>query len=117
MPVHLVAAGFPFLLDSPTPLTYFAAMSKAVQDLGKPAESGLNLPFEEALKRLESIVHTMETDELPLETLLSRYEEGTKMIQICQSKLSEAEVKIQQLEKTANGQFTLKPLALSSEQE
>ena len=92
-------------------------MSKAAKDPGQPAEQGLNLPFEEALKRLESIVHAMESDDLPLETLLSRYEEGTKMIQVCQAKLSEAEIKIQQLEKSSNGQFSLKPLALASEQE
>lgn len=92
-------------------------MSKAAQELGKAAESGQNLPFEEALKRLETIVQSMESEDLPLEALLSRYEEGTKMIQICQAKLSEAEVKIQQLEKSSNGQFTLKALALSAEQE
>lgn len=92
-------------------------MSKAVKDPSQTAETGLNLPFEEALKRLQSIVNTMEGDELPLETLLLKYEEGMKMIQVCQSKLSEAEVKIQQLEKSSNGQFALKPIALSSDKE
>ena len=38
---------------------------------------------EEALKKLESIVETMESGDLPLETLLARYEEGTKLSQIC----------------------------------
>ena len=36
-----------------------------------------DLPFEEALKRLESIVESMEAQDLPLETLLARYEEGS----------------------------------------
>jgi exodeoxyribonuclease VII small subunit len=67
------------------------------------------LPFEEALKKLEGIVGAMESDDLPLETLLARYEEGTKLVKICQEKLSEAELKIQQLEKNAAGEMKLKP--------
>jgi len=69
------------------------------------------LPFEEALKKLEGIVEAMESEELPLETLLRKYEEGTRLARICQEKLAEAEVKIQQLEKSAGGEFKLKPLA------
>jgi exodeoxyribonuclease VII small subunit len=66
-------------------------------------------PFEEALKKLEGIVEAMESGELPLETLLARYEEGTKLVKICQDKLAEAELKIQQLEKNAAGEMKLKP--------
>jgi len=53
----------------------------------------------------------MESDDLPLETLLARYEEGTKLVKICQDKLAEAELKIQQLEKNATGEMKLKPLS------
>ena len=53
----------------------------------------------------------MESGDLPLETLLARYEEGVKLTKICQDKLAEAELKIQQLEKSASGEFILKPLA------
>ncbi len=49
---------------------------------------------------------------MPLETLLAKYEEGTRLARICQEKLAEAELKIQQLEKTAAGELKLKPLAL-----
>jgi exodeoxyribonuclease VII small subunit len=70
-----------------------------------------NLPFEEALKRLEGVVGAMESDDLPLEMLLSKYEEGTKLVKICQEKLAEAELKIQQLEKNAAGEMKLKPLS------
>jgi exodeoxyribonuclease VII small subunit len=74
-----------------------------------------NPPFEEALKKLEGIVAAMESDELPLETLIARYEEGTRLAGICQEKLAEAELKIQQLEKNAAGEMKLKPLDLSEE--
>lgn len=73
------------------------------------AKNNSDLPFEEALKKLESIVETMESGDLPLDTLLARYEEGTKLAHLCQSKLADAELKIQQLEKTAAGEFKLKP--------
>ena len=69
------------------------------------------VPFEEALKKLETIVEAMESDDLPLETLISKYEEGTKLARVCQEKLAEAELKIQQLEKTASGELKLKPLS------
>ena len=74
-----------------------------------------NPPFEEALEKLENIVETMESDDLPLETLLAKYEEGAKLVKICQEKLAEAELKIQQLEKNAAGELKLKPLNLSEE--
>ena len=70
-----------------------------------------NPPFEEALKKLEGLVAAMESDDLPLETLLSKYEEGTKLVKICQEKLAEAELKIQQLEKSATGEMKLKTLS------
>ena len=72
------------------------------------------VPFEEALGRLETIVAAMEAGDLPLEQLLTKYEEGMKLATVCQEKLTEAEVKIQQLEKTAGGEFRLKPLAAES---
>jgi len=73
------------------------------------------LPFEEALKKLEGVVEAMESDDLPLETLLARYEEGARLVKICQEKLAEAEVKIQQLEKTAAGDLKLKSFETSEE--
>lgn len=83
-------------------------MSKPAKaaDTAKPG-----LPFEEALQKLEAVVETMEGDDLPLETLIQRYEEGVKLAQLCQTRLAEAELKISQLEKNAAGELKLKPLA------
>ena len=74
-----------------------------------------NPPFEEALKNLEAVVEAMESDDLPLETLLAKYEEGAKLVKICQEKLAEAELKIQKLEKNAAGEMKLQPVDLSEE--
>ena len=94
-------AGYSSLAPVPNP-SKTAAPSQA-------AKAGV--PFEEALKKLETIVEAMEADDLPLETLVAKYEEGTKLARICQEKLAEAELKIQQLEKTASGEMKLKPLS------
>jgi len=67
------------------------------------------------MKKLEGIVSAMESEDLPLETLLAKYEEGTRLARACQEKLAEAEVKIQQLQKTAAGELKLKPLASPEE--
>ena len=76
-----------------------------------------SLPFEEAMQRLEAIVDAMESEDLPLETLLSRYEEGMKLARVCQAKIADAELKIQQLEKNAQGALSLKPVANDSIEE
>jgi len=85
------------------------------QTKAAPAQTagGKDLSFEEAVKKLEEIVESMESDELPLETLLARYEEGTRLAKVCQSKLTEAELKIQQLESSASNELTLKPANLA----
>jgi exodeoxyribonuclease VII small subunit len=85
----------------------------------KGAENASNdmqkLPFEDAVKRLETIVDAMESQDLPLEQLLARYEEGNRLAQSCQAKLNEAERKVQQLEKTTKGEMILKPLETPEE--
>ena len=78
------------------------------------AAKGDDLPFEEALQKLESIVEAMEAGELPLEELLARFEEGTQLARQCQQKLTAAELKIQQLEKNAAGDLVLQPAAFNN---
>ena len=86
----------------------FVDMSRAAKsaEAAKPE----SLPFEEALKRLEGIVEAMESGDLPLESLLARFEEGTQLAKVCQTKLTDAELKISKLEKSGAGELTLKPL-------
>jgi exodeoxyribonuclease VII small subunit len=66
-------------------------------------EKNTKLSFEAALQRLETIVDTMEQGEVPLAELLSKYEEGTKLLQICESRLKDAELKIEKLKKQKDG--------------
>jgi exodeoxyribonuclease VII small subunit len=47
--------------------------------------------------------------------MLSRFEEGTRLVKVCQSKLEEAEVKIQKLEKNSAGEISVKPVQLTED--
>ncbi len=51
--------------------------------------------FENALARLEAIVQQMDSPTLPLDQLITDYEEGVKLVKICQAKLKDAEQKIE----------------------
>lgn len=62
------------------------------------AAKATELNFEDALEKLEAIVETLEGGEIPLEQLLARYEEGTRLVKFCQDRLSAAEIRIQQLD-------------------
>jgi len=59
--------------------------------------------FESAMERLRQIVEQMESDKLPLEEMLERYEEGTRLVQFCSEKLSAAEKRIEIIARNASG--------------
>jgi exodeoxyribonuclease VII small subunit len=61
------------------------------------------LSFETALARLEAIVESMESGEVPLAELLARFEEGNKLLKQCEARLKEAELKIELLKKQKDG--------------
>ena len=66
------------------------------------------LSFEDALAKLETIVEAMEGGDVPLAELLAKFEEGTKLLKQCESRLQQAELKIEQLKQSKSGevQFT-----------
>ena len=74
-----------------------------------------DITFEAAAEKLESIVEAMESEELPLEKLLVQYEEGTKLVKTCESKLQAAEKRITQLEENLEGELASRPVALEGE--
>nr|HID58081.1 exodeoxyribonuclease VII small subunit [Desulfobacterales bacterium] len=72
--------------------------------------------FEEALKRLESIVQELESGDLPLEEAFKKFEEGVKLSRFCSEKLDQTEKKIEILLKDDLGRIQAKPF-LSEENE
>jgi len=63
----------------------------------KKAEAETELQFEEAMKRLESVVATLEQGEIPLEEAILLYQEGVQLSKLCASKLERIEAQITQL--------------------
>lgn len=53
--------------------------------------------FEDALGKLEVLVNQMETGEVALEEMVSRFEEGTRLLNFCVDKLRSAERRIEVL--------------------
>ncbi|WP_214824274.1 exodeoxyribonuclease VII small subunit [Exiguobacterium algae] len=53
--------------------------------------------FEAALERLEQIVSKLETGDVPLEEAMTLYEEGVRLSALCQTKLSTAEKKMDEI--------------------
>ena len=65
--------------------------------------------FEEALAQLESITQEIEQGKIGLEDSIARYEEGMKLVQYCRSVLEQAEQKIEQLQRAADGSLKAVP--------
>lgn len=66
--------------------------------------------FETVLQDLEAVVARLETGDLPLEEALACFENGVKAAGRCQALLKDAELKIEQLGKGADGTPVLLPL-------
>ena len=67
--------------------------------------------FETAMERLEKIVEEMESGKMLLEDLLVRYEEGMKLVKVCQDRLAYAEQKIQIITRDHAGKTSVKEFA------
>ena len=72
--------------------------------------------FEEALEKLEEIVHRMEAGEMTLEDSLKAFEEGIKLSRLCAKKLDEADRRVEILLRE-EGALTAKPFAEEEERE
>lgn len=76
----------------------------------KAKPQGKEVPFEDAMARLEKLVEEMESGDLPLEEVLQKYEEGNRLVKLCAARLNEAEKRIEVLMKEKDGSLSLKPL-------
>ena len=53
--------------------------------------------FEQALARLETLVQEMEGGALSLDRMMACFEEGSRLVKVCETKLNEVEKKIEVL--------------------
>ena len=67
------------------------------------------LSFEVALKELEGIVEKLERGEAPLEESIAIYERGATLKAHCESKLKDAQLKVEKIVIDASGQAGTAP--------
>jgi len=70
--------------------------------------------FSQASEALDEIVERFRSDTLTLEEALSLFEEGVGHIKVCQSKLTEARGRVEELVKTlqADGESVTRPFEI-----
>ena len=80
----------------------------------KPASATLppdiaKLSFEEALSELEKLVRQLEDGKAKLDDAIGAYERGAQLKRHCETKLREAQSRIEQIAVGADGAVTTKP--------
>ncbi len=66
------------------------------------------LSFEQAVKELEEIVRKLESGQVDLESAIKDYERGNALRAICEAKLNDAKLKVENIIKNQDGSITTK---------
>ena len=72
--------------------------------------------FEDAMKKLESIVERMEKGDMSLNESLKMFEEGVKLTRFCSQELHKAEKKVELLSRDAGGKLSAAPFEEEDEE-
>ena len=84
--------------------------------MAKAAEKAqAEINFETAMDRLEAIVDQMESGNMMLEELIVRYEEGMKLVKVCQERLASAEQRIEIITRNHAGKPVVKEFEPAAE--
>ncbi len=70
------------------------------------------MPFEEALDELERIVKSLETASQPLEAQIQAYARGALLRRHCEAKLRDAQMRVEQIGRQADGTLATGPAEL-----
>ncbi len=77
----------------------------------KAMNENKELKLEEAMKRLDEILASLNGENVDLEEAMKLYEEGVRTVAFCQQKLKDAERKISLLKITSDGELVEEPFA------
>ncbi|MEX2647773.1 MAG: exodeoxyribonuclease VII small subunit [Alphaproteobacteria bacterium] len=80
---------------------------------GKGAGDVAQMSFEDALAELEAIVQTLERGEGKLDEAIDAYERGIALKRHCETKLAEAQAKIERIVLAPDGTVRAEPMAES----
>ena len=81
-------------------------MARTKSEPGPNAE----MTYEQAMSRLDEIVQALEDTRLPLEEMVDRYEEGGRLVKICQFRLDSAQQRIEVINRRASSDVSLTPV-------
>ena len=83
----------------------------------KSSKKDKEMSYEDAAEKLESILESIESDDLPLGKLVVHYEEAASLCKICGEKLQSAEKRIFQLERSIEGDLLARQTDLEGEED
>lgn len=75
----------------------------------KRTRAAAKVTFESEIALLEEVVRALETGEVPLAELVTRYEDGMRHLKACRALLADAELRLEQLRSGSAGE-TVAPL-------
>jgi exodeoxyribonuclease VII small subunit len=78
---------------------------------GLPAEIAA-MSFEDALAELEGIVRRLESGQVKLDDAIQSYERGTQLKRHCETKLNEAQQRVDRIVIGSDGAVTVEPAKL-----
>ena len=61
------------------------------------------MSYEEAIKKLETIVRKMENDELDIDSLIDQLKEAQRLIKLCKDRLTKTDEEIRQILENEQG--------------
>ncbi|MBF0253072.1 MAG: exodeoxyribonuclease VII small subunit [Candidatus Omnitrophica bacterium] len=67
-----------------------------------------DISFEKAMGKLDTIVSELEGGDFALESLIKKYEEGIKLVELCRGHLDKAKSRIELIKKDKKGDFVSK---------
>ena len=70
------------------------------------SENTDDLTFEQGIKKLENILSKLESEDTPLDQMISLYEEANRLTVICKKKLDDAGQRMAKLVKNENGELS-----------
>lgn len=65
-----------------------------------------NFKFEQAMADLETLVNQLEKGDMPLDEALGAFEKGVDLVKKCQTKLQDAELRVEKVLADASGKAT-----------
>ena len=81
----------------------------------KKAVKSEEMTFEQSVGRLEEIVSLMESGETDMDSMVKHFEEGRKLVDTCNKKLTEIERKVEKLTRSPDGAIKSEPFDETAE--